>query len=401
MQYPVFAGGTDEVAMSSITRIATPYNGLDQAEATLPSSTYVDAAHHARELDAIWYRHWIHVCRSSDLDGPRAYRTVRIGTQDILLVRDEDGALRGFHNTCRHRGSELCAEGQGRLKGRLIVCPYHSWSYSLQGDLIRVPSKVLPDGFDRADHPLYPVSVREWRGFVFVNLAAEPVASLEDTFDPASGDLANWPLEDLVVGHRFVKLMKCNWKIFWENFNECLHCPNVHPELSKLVPIYGRGLMARHDDPDWARHADNDAPEFSGGLRPGAETWSADGQAHGPFLPGLTAAEKAAGQTYAMHLPSMFVVGHVDYVRSVRLRPVGPEETELTAEWLFLPEQLASGTVDVDNIVSFGKLVLEQDAGICEINQRGLHSIRHEHGVLMPEEYDLHRFHQWVRAQLA
>lgn len=388
--------------MSSIpAAIAEPYNGLRRAEGTLPSSAYFDPANHQRELEAIWYRNWIHVCRASDLDGSRAYRTVQLGTQSILLLRDEAGTLKAYHNTCRHRGSELCAEGEGRLKGRLLVCPYHSWSYSLQGELIRVPSKVLPEGFDRADFPLYKVAVAEWRGFVFINLAADPAGSVAGTFDPASADLANWPLEELVVGHRFVKLMKCNWKIFWENFNECLHCPNVHPELSKLVPIYGRGLMARHDDPEWARHADNDAPEFSGRLRAGAETWSTDGQAHGPVFAGLTDAERAAGQTYATHLPSMFVVGHVDYVRSVRLRPVGPEETELTAEWLFRQEDLAEGGVDIDNIVGFGKLVLEQDAGVCEINQRGLHSIRHARGVLMPEEYDLHRFHDWVRALLA
>ena len=141
------------------------------------------------------------------------------------------------------------------------------------------------------------------------------------------------------------KLMNCNWKIFWENFNECLHCPGVHKHLSQLVPIYGRGLMARHDDPDWQRHADNDAPEFSGGLKRGAETWSEDGRAHGPKFAGLSESERAAGQTYATHLPSMFVVGHVDYVRTVSLRPVGPEQTELTAEWLFAPEALASDSV--------------------------------------------------------
>ena len=118
--------------------------------------------------------------------------------------------------------------------------------------------------------------------------------------------------------------MNCNWKIFWENFNECLHCPGVHKHLSQLVPIYGRGLMGRHDDPEWDRHADNDAPEFSGGLRGGAETWSADGRAHGPKFPQLTEAEQAQGQTYATHLPSMFVVGHVDYVRSVSLDRSGP-----------------------------------------------------------------------------
>src|SRR5690606_33647526 len=98
-------------------------------------------------------------------------------------------------------------------------------------------------------------------------------------FDPASADLSNWPLADLVVGHSFRKEMACNWKIFWENFNECLHCPGVHPELSALVPIYGRGLMARHDDPDWQEHANDDAPEYAGTLREGAETWSGDGQA--------------------------------------------------------------------------------------------------------------------------
>ena len=123
------------------------------------------------------------------------------------------------------------------------------------------------------------------------------------------------------------------------------------------------------------RHADNDAPEFSGGLRDGAETWSADGRAHGPKFPGLTEAERAAGQTYATHLPSMFVVGHVDYVRTVSLRPLGPEQTELTAEWLFAPEALASDSFDLDNIVSFGMQVLEEDAAVCEINQRGLHSL--------------------------
>ncbi|MER9645891.1 SRPBCC family protein [Mesorhizobium sp. M0199] len=197
------------------------------------------------------------------------------------------------------------------------------------------------------------------------------------------------------------KVMNCNWKIFWENFNECLHCPGVHKDLSRLVPIYGRGLMGRHDDPEWARHADNDAPEFAGGLRAGAETWSRDGRVHGSVFSSLTPAERAAGQTYATNLPSMFVVGHVDYVRTVRLVPLGPEQTELTAEWLFSPEALVDPAADIDNIVAFGTQVLEEDADICEVNQKGLRSMRHKAGVLMPEEYDLHRFHNWVRERHA
>lgn len=372
------------------------YAGLRRAEATLPASAYLDTGAYQRDLEAIWYRSWIHVCREADIAEPLAYRVFTIGSQEILVVRDETGTLRAFHNTCRHRGSQLCAAESGRLKARLLTCPYHAWSYSLRGDLVRVPSKTLPEGFDKADFPLHAVSLSIWRGLVFVNLDPDAGDGVAGMFDPESADLSNWPLESLVSGHVFSKVMNCNWKIFWDNFNECLHCPGVHKHLSQLVPIYGRGIMARHDDPDWARHADNDAPEFSGRLRAGAETWSADGHAHGTQFAGLTDAERAAGQSYAMSLPSMFVVGHVDYVRIVRLLPLGPERTQLTAEWLFpeIPDDAA-----LDNIVSFGVQVLEEDSGVCEINQKGLHSRRFEAGVLMPEEYELYRFHEWVRAR--
>jgi Rieske 2Fe-2S family protein len=377
------------------------YNGLTRPEPTLPSSAYWDIDAYRRDLDAIWYRSWLLVGREADLARPLAFKTFRVGTQEIVVLRDETGELRAFHNTCRHRGSQLCQESEGRLKARLITCPYHAWSYSLRGDLVRVPSKSLPEGFDKADHPLYRVALSVWRGFIFVNLAEDASDSAQTSFDSASGNLANWPLETLVTGHVLRKVMNCNWKIFWENFNECLHCPGVHKDLSRLVPIYGRGLMGRHDDPEWVRHADNDAPEFSGGLRAGAETWSRDGRVHGPVFSELTPVEHAAGQTYATGLPSMFIVGHVDYVRTVRLVPLGPEQTELTAEWLFSPEALTAPQADIDNIVAFGKQVLEEDATICEVNQKGLRSMRHKVGVLMPEEYDLHRFHNWVRERHA
>ncbi|PAP94590.1 hypothetical protein CIT31_10440 [Mesorhizobium wenxiniae] len=97
-----------------------------------------------------------------------------------------------------------------------------------------------------------------------------------------------------------------------------------------------------------------------------------------PVFPDLTSAERSAGQTYATSLPSMFIVGHVDYVRTVRLVPLGSEQTELTAEWLFSSEALADPTANIDKIVAFGRQVLEEDADICEINQKGLRSMRHK-----------------------
>lgn len=370
------------------------YPGLRRLERTLPTGAYRDRASYERDLEAIWYRRWLMLCRSAAIADPLAYRVFAVGDQEVLVLRDETGVLRAFHNTCRHRGSQLCPAQGGRLKARRLTCPYHAWSYSLRGELVRVPSKRLPEGFSMSDYPLYAIALREWRGFVFVNLDDRTTQTVEETFDEGSVSLANWPLEDLASGHVFSTVVNCNWKIFWENFNECLHCPGVHKDLSRLVPIYGRGLMARHDDPDWALQAGNDAPEFSGRLRKDAETWSQDGRAHGPKFRDLTADEQAAGQSYAMHLPSMFIVGHVDYVRTVTLMPLGPEQTRLTAEWLFPRQEMP--LAGLDNIVGFGKRVLEEDAAICEVNQRGLHSRRHEAGVLMPEEYDVARFHRWV-----
>ena len=216
-------------------------------------------------------------CRSSELAGARAFRTFELGDQRLLLVRDEAGVLRGFHNTCRHRGAALCTEDHGTLRSGSIVCPYHAWVYDLQGHLLRTSSKRNPDGFDVADFPLYPLRVTEWNGFVFVALTENP-PPFEKIFDLPLNRLDAWRLGDLVVGNVLLKNIQCNWKIFWENYNECLHCPGVHPKLSQLVPIYGRGLLEERDDPNWREHSDEPDPKFKGGLREGATTWSLDGK---------------------------------------------------------------------------------------------------------------------------
>jgi Rieske 2Fe-2S family protein len=376
------------------------YNGLPVVEATLPSGYYVDPAHYARELDTIWYRSWVYLCRADALEGPRAFRTFVIGTQQILVLRDEDGALRAFHNTCRHRGSILCQEEAGRLRSKFLTCPYHGWAYDLAGRLVATPFVEEAAGFAKADYPLYDVAVAEWRGFIFVHLGRNP-PPVTQIFGAAASRLNNWPLESLVVGHRYRRTLACNWKVFWENFKECLHCPGVHPELSELVPIYNRGIVAERDDPRWQDHVASDDPRFKGGLRRGAVSWSRNGKADGVLFDGLTDQERKFGQAFVAGQPSVYMVGHVNYARVVRLHPLGPEATELSAEWLFPPETLADKDFDMGNIVDFATLVMEQDGAACELNQRGLRSLRHEAGVLMPQEYAVHQFHQWVRAALA
>ncbi|HSY94881.1 MAG TPA: aromatic ring-hydroxylating dioxygenase subunit alpha [Steroidobacteraceae bacterium] len=376
------------------------YNGLTEHTEGLPADAYFDPRQYERELQRIWYRNWVYVGRSSDLARARSFRTFEIGDQRILLVRDEQRGLQGFYNTCRHRGAALCREPEGMLRAGTIVCPYHAWVYNLQGDLLRTSSKAHASGFDVADFPLYRISVKEWSGFIFVALNDRP-PPFEKIFDLPLNRLDAWPLEELVVGHVLSKTMRSNWKIFWENYNECLHCPGVHPQLSQLVPIYGRGLLEERDDPQWRAHAADPDPKFKGGLRSGAATWSLDGKTTGVPFPGLSDADRKAGYVYMTGLPSVFLVGHVDYVRVVRLLPLGPELTEMRVEYLFSPQTLADPQFDLRNVVDFTNRVMTEDAQVCELNQLGLRARPHLRGVVMPEEYVVRQFHEWLRAELA
>lgn len=375
------------------------YAGLHEAVATLPSSWYFDPAHHARELERIWYRHWVYLCRASDLAAPRSYRTFAIGEQSVLLLRDEQGAVRAFHNTCRHRGAALCRAEAGRLPAAGIICPYHAWRYSLQGELLQTSSKLHGEGFAPRDYPLYGLPVREWEGFVFVALGPDP-PPFAASFDLGLDRLEAWRLGSLAVGHRLQKTIRCNWKVFWENYNECLHCPGVHPRLAQLVPIFGRALLERRDDPAWQDHAADEDPRYAGGLRAGAASWTTDGRPVGVPFPGVSAADQKSGHIYLTSLPSVFIVAHLDYVRVVRLLPLAPELTHMSIEFLVLPETLAAGH-DLTRAVEFTDLVMSEDAEICEVNQRGLHARAHAQGVLMPEEYAIRQLQDWVRAELA
>ncbi|MDU8945676.1 aromatic ring-hydroxylating oxygenase subunit alpha [Ovoidimarina sediminis] len=378
--------------------LASEFNGLTAAQPSLPARWYTDPAHFDREMREIWRRNWIYLCRRETLPEPGAFRTFTVGGQEIVILADADGTLRGFFNTCRHRGSALCTEAAGRFDRR-ITCPYHQWSYALDGRLLATGPMRKVENFDRADYGLLGIAVAEWGGFVFANLAGESARPFDEVFGGELADITPWPMADLVVDHSYRKELACNWKIFWENFNECLHCPNIHPELSELVPIYSRGIMARRDDPEWQEYAGDHAPRRSGRLREGAESWSMDGTAQ-DALPGLSDEDKAAGQRYATLLPSAFIAAHVDYVRIVRLTPLGPERTELTADWLFRPETLARPGFDLTRITDFATLVMEQDGMACELNQRGLRADPFERGVLMQEEYEVFLFQDWIRAAL-
>ncbi|MDH3439989.1 MAG: aromatic ring-hydroxylating dioxygenase subunit alpha [Gammaproteobacteria bacterium] len=371
---------------------------LQEVRPSLPASWYYDPDHYRLELVEIWYRDWICVGHIDALKHNGDFFTARIGDQNIIVTRASKGDIRAWHNTCRHRGSILCAKTSGRFRNGRIICPYHTWTYSVDGELVATPGRIDTADFDAADYSLYEVHADTWRGFVFVNLSDTPAANLADFLGDETDFVANWPLEDLRPVHQEVHTINCNWKIYWENFSECYHCPRVHPELCKVMPVYAKAVFDEADVPGWQPLFDGD--KGYGRVADDAITWTMDGQTTLPLLEGPTDEERDAGLTFMSITSSFYIVAHPDYVRSVRIVPKGPERIDLVVDWL-LPA--SAGDVDqdtIDRIRALPMLVIEQDGAACELNQKGLRSNRFERGMLVSQEYELWHFHEWLRSRL-
>lgn len=364
---------------------------LDHCPEGLPRAAYLDEGWFAQEMATVFSKGWVMAGRLADF-APGTMRRVTVGPAQVVVCRMADGAVSAFHNTCRHRGSELCRAEVEPL-GKLVTCPYHAWAYAAKDGRLVSTAHALPTAdFDKAAHGLHPVAAQVWAGFLFLSAAANP--------PPLRGDvplsvLDNWPMAGLVTGHRHEAELACNWKTFWENYSECLHCPGIHPELCDMVPIYARGIMGPTEAADWTP----DTPARPN-LKPGAESWTLTGAPCAPAFPGLSDAERQAGYTFVTLWPTAYVVAHVDYVRSVRLVPLSATRTRLIAEWHFAPETLARPGFDPAEVAAFAKIVLAQDAEASEMNQRGMASPAFTRARLMPEEYEIHRFHQWLMNQM-
>jgi Rieske 2Fe-2S family protein len=363
---------------------------LDHAPESLPREAYLSQVWFERELSTVFAQQWICAGRVSDF-AANTMRSVSVGAASVIVC-NTGSALSAYHNVCRHRGSELC-RGESAELGKLITCPYHAWAYAAaDGRLVSTAhARPTPD-FDKSVYGLLPVATRQWNGFLFLNAHQTPG---EIGSDVPLSTLDNWPMAALVTGHRWEKELACNWKVFWENYSECLHCPGIHPELCDLVPIYKTGVMGPTEALGWTPEQQ---PQRA--LRSGAESWTMSGKPCGATFPALTEKEQQAGYTFITLWPSLYVVAHVDYVRAVRLEPLGPERTKLTAEWYFAQETLAQPGFDAADVAAFAKIVLGQDGAAAEMNQRGIHSPAFSRGRLMPEEYEVHRFHKWILRQM-
>ena len=362
---------------------------LERLEAGLPADWYYDAAQYQRELERFWYGRWIAACREEGIPSPGDWRVARIGTQTLVILRNENGELRAFYNTCRHRGSVLCTKDEGRFERSRIVCPYHSWTYDLAGRLVATPRRMETPDFDMKDFPLFEVAADSWGGFVFLNLGKNP-APLKKETAPLESRFKNHAFAGLRIGKRIVADVRANWKLLAENFSECFHCPPVHPELCRVVTAYRQAGA-------WGLKE-----EFSSGpeYKEGATTLTLDGSSRIPPFANLNEKEKKTLYIPAMLPPNLFLNVQPDYVNSHMVFPTGPESVRIVYDWLFEPRHLPLPEADLQHYVALWEVTNAQDARNCEWQQQGIHSREFKHGHFVPQEFDCFRFTQWVRKEL-
>ena len=329
----------------------------------LPGRDYCAPEIYALEQERIFYRSWFCVGREEQLPEVGDFLTADVAGESILVARAGEDALRAFYNVCQHRGSRLCEEASGHV-GRAFLCPYHAWSYGLDGRLLRMPNVHDESEVDRERRGLRPVAVDAWEGFVFVNLAESPTPLLEQLAKEPGRPLGyeRYRVGELRVAHRIVYEVEANWKILHDNYNECLHCPAVHPELAKIVPLYRTG-----------RVLDPERPDGGVTLKEGLHTFTSSGLSELPELPGLSELDRRTYYGYSTfpnlqgNLLSTGVMMYTHYPRAA-------DHTTVVSEYLFRPETIESMNFDCSDMVEFLDLVSRQDWAVCERVQRGVRS---------------------------
>ncbi len=323
---------------------------------SLDRQYYQNAEFFRLERERLFSQNWWLVGRTADCfpaarqNSSQVLATTVAGLP-LLLISSGDSSLRAYHNVCRHRGALLVESGYcGPLSGERVVCPYHAWSYDLNGKLVGAPNMQQVEGFCREEFGLQAIAIDTVAGFVFVNLdpQAQPLAQ---SLQPLLAPLQSWSVSELKTAGTLSYEVRANWKLLFENYSECYHCPTVHPALNRLTPYRGAANVL-------------DAGPILGGpmnLADGVATMSLDGEAVGPTLPSLGPEELRAVYYFTV-MPNFFLSLHPDYVLIHRLEPIDTDRTQVTCLFLVAePERC-----ELTRAIEFWDLTNRQDWEMCE-----------------------------------
>lgn len=354
----------------------------DQApERMLPAAAYTSAEALAWERRNLFAGTWTCLGRVDEVlaggnGKPMTYRALMVGDVQVLLTRDPstDGGLRLFANTCRHRGHELLAADETSTRAT-ILCPYHAWTFNLDGSLRAAPGFRDLEGFDPAEFGLIELPVEVWGGWVFAHalhpLGSPQVPDFRTHLGALAGIVEPYGTESLVLAGRHSYEIAANWKVIAENYHECYHCPLIHPELCQVSP------------PDSGDNYDLPGAWIGGAmiLRDGMATMSLTGELAATPIPGVDPTRIE----YLHLLPNLLISTHPDYVMTHRIVPLEPGRTWIECSWLVLPPADGSAP-SAERAVEFWDITNRQDWGACESVQRGLASPHFAPGPFAPNE---------------
>lgn len=360
---------------------------------SLERDLYCDEGVYQADIDNIFYKEWLFAVPTAELVKTGSYATMQVGAYPVLIVKGADGAIRAFHNVCRHRGQKLCQKDSGSAPK--IVCPYHQWTYELDGRLIY--AKDMHEGFEPAKFGLKPVACREVGGLVFVCLSDTP-----PDFAPMEAKLSQYlapaGLMDAKVAFSSTIVENGNWKLVMENNRECYHCGGSHPSLCRTYS--DSPTMTAMDGPDSA------APEIldhwkrceAAGL-PSRFTNDPKMQWRLARIPLLNNAESYtmstkravsklmgqmpffdAGSLLFYHYPNTWNHFLADHAIVFRVLPLTPTTTQVTTKWLVPKDAVEGVDYDVEKLTEVWLATNDEDRRVVEENQKGILSPAYEPG---------------------
>ncbi len=376
---------------------------------SLDRAFYIDPDYYRQDLENIWYRDWLFI--GHDCEIPRAgnYFTVQVGDYPVVITRDRQGTIRALHNSCRHRGSRVCTQHKG--SSAKLVCPYHQWTYELDGSLLF--ARQMGEDFDKAAHSLKQIHCETVGGYIFINLSETP-ADFAAFRELAFPYLAPHRLGETKVAFESTIIEKGNWKLVWENNRECYHCAANHPELCRTYPEAptATGVQGAKDDPviaaHWAKCEAEGLPsefrmsptgQFRAARMPlvdNAESYTMSGAPAVKRALSADVRQKQIGTLLMFHYPTTW--NHVlsDHAITFRVLPLGPELTQVTTKWLVHKDAVEGVDYTLEDLTHVWTETNDQDRQIVEENAFGIRSPAYEPGPYSPEhEGGVMQFVEW------
>lgn len=348
---------------------------------TLGRKYFTSPKIYKKEMKRIYSKNWVCIGRLEMIPEAADYRIIQIGNESLIIVRDQEARLHAFYNLCRHRGTRICDQETGRFANS-IQCPYHAWTYGLDGRLIGAPLMDEVPDFQKADYPLHQASLHEWAGFLFVNLDPES-APFPTVFPALSEKFSNWELANLRSMRRQEYDIQANWKLIVQNYSECYHCPLIHPDLAQRSP-YRSG----HND-------FFEGPLLGGYMEIDEDFGSLTLSGRACATPFSHLKETDLDRVYYYWIfPNLLLSLHPDYVMYHTIRPLAANRTRVICEWLFDPAQQDEPGFNPDDAAQFWDKTNRQDWKVCELSQSGIQSKLYSPSPYSPAESLLAAFDQ-------